>query len=148
VRIEDFAWAPEQLELVCPHCGVGLPVGELGAYDAACGIDRGALVERWLNGAAAYRLGTPPEARCTVVHPMAAQTSSPQIPTVALLALLVLLVLAGILLGLGGILAMVGFVGGVIALIVRLVFHRGPSAWMILAIIAASLVLAVIGLGS
>jgi hypothetical protein len=46
-----------------------------------------------------------------------------------------------------GFLALVGFFGGVLLLIVRLVFHRGPSPWLLLAVIAASLLLAAVGAG-
>lgn len=69
---------------------------------------------------------------------------SPQHPAyiVAGAALLGLTILFGF-----GALAMAGFVGGLAALLYRLVRHRGPSVWFSLAVIAISLVLALIGAG-
>lgn len=71
---------------------------------------------------------------------------SPQVPAFAgavLLGLVGLTVLFGL-----GFLALVGFIGGVLLLIVRLVTHRGPSVRVLLLVIAASLALGVIGVGS
>jgi hypothetical protein len=70
-------------------------------------------------------------------------TVSPRAPAIlAGAALLGLTILFGF-----GVLAMVAFAGGLVALVYRLVTGRGPAIWLLLAIIAAALVLALAGVG-